>query len=144
MSHYVDIKTQITDEECLVAALGRIETKQWTPDKIEIHKEAIHLYGYRNDIRSQKANVVIRRRYIGNASNDIGFLKNADGTYTSIISEYDQRLLGPTWLQRLTTYYGIEKAKKEFRAKGIKYTEAIDNKGRIQLRAQIVGKGIYE
>jgi len=145
MSHYLDIKTQITDLECLVEALCRIETRtgQWNKNKIEVHETPQNLYGYQGDVRSQKANVIIRKLHVGGASNDIGFLKSPDGTYTSIISEFDRRFYNLLWSEKLSTYYGVEKAKKEFKVKGIKYTETVDEKGRIQLRAKIQEKGMY-
>jgi len=150
MSHYVDVKTSITDEECLVAALCRIENyhechhKTWNKTHIEVHNKAVNLYGYHGDVRVDKANIIIRRQFISRASNDIGFRKEADGSYSAIISEFDGRSMGfsPAWLQRLTTYYGVEKAKKEFKARGIKYTETTDDKGRVQLKAQVKG-GMY-
>lgn len=150
MSHYVDVKTSITDEECLTKALCRVENghdcyhRTWDKSHIESHKQAMNLYGYKGDMRTDKANVIIRRKNVGRASNDLGFVKNADGSYTAIISEFDGRSMGfsSVWLQRLTTYYGVEKAKKEFKARGIKYTETTDEKGRVQLKAQVKG-GMY-
>lgn len=48
------------------------------------------LSGYQGDARSQKAHIVIPRGQISSASNDIGFLREEDGTYTVHVSEYDQ------------------------------------------------------
>jgi hypothetical protein len=67
--------------------------------------EALSLTGYQGDRRPQTAELVIRRRYLGAASNDIGFARGSDG-YTPIVSEYDQRtLLGGQFLVRLRTAY---------------------------------------
>ncbi len=54
--------------------------------------EALPLYGYQGDERAERAQLVIRRKHIGVASNDLGFAHSAEG-YTPIISEYDQRTL---------------------------------------------------
>jgi hypothetical protein len=54
--------------------------------------DALPLYGYRGDRRAETAEIVVRRRYIGAASNDLGFARTAHG-YTPIISEFDQRTL---------------------------------------------------
>lgn len=54
--------------------------------------EALSLFGYQGDERSERAQLVIRRQYIGVASNDLGFARTAEG-YTPIISEYDQHTL---------------------------------------------------
>ncbi|MGI8567322.1 MAG: DUF1257 domain-containing protein [Pyrinomonadaceae bacterium] len=54
--------------------------------------EGLHLYGYRGDVRAERAEIVVRRRSIGSSSNDLGFARSGEG-YTPIISEYDQRTL---------------------------------------------------
>lgn len=54
--------------------------------------EALPLYGYRGDRRPETAALVVRRRHLGSASNDLGFARTAAG-YVPIISEYDQRTL---------------------------------------------------
>jgi hypothetical protein len=54
--------------------------------------EGLPLYGYQGDERAERAEIVVRRKYIGSASNDLGFRRTAEG-YTPIISEYDQRTL---------------------------------------------------
>lgn len=67
--------------------------------------ESLALYGYRGDERAERAQLVVRRRHIGSASNDLGFAHNHEG-YTPIISEYDQRTLhGGKFLARLRTAY---------------------------------------
>jgi len=141
MSHTVDVSTKITDEECLVKALCRVENQTghiFPASIIERHKDPtlLNLYGSH---RTVNAHIIIRRPNLGHgAYNDLGFVKNSDGSYTAVIADkYDS-----AWLQRLTTYYGVEKAKKEFKARGIKYTETTDDKGRVQLKAQVKG-GIY-
>jgi len=53
----------------------------------------LHLYGYQGDKRKETADIVVRRKYIGHSSNDLGFKKGADGKYKMIVSEYDQRAL---------------------------------------------------
>ena len=54
--------------------------------------EALPLYGYRGDRRPETAEIVIRRRYVGSLSNDIGFRRTHRG-YLPLVSEYDQRTL---------------------------------------------------
>lgn len=47
----------------------------------------------------------MRRRFIGPASNDLGFARTAEG-YTPVISEYDRRTLhGGKFIARLRTAY---------------------------------------
>jgi hypothetical protein len=84
------------------------------------------------------ANVIIRRANVQTAANDIGFVRQSDGTYSAIVSEYDsQNGYGKTWQQRLMTFYAVEKAKRTYQAKRIKYVERTDEKGRIELKAYL-------
>jgi len=67
--------------------------------------EALPLYGYQGDRRSETAELVVRRRYLGSASNDLGFARSSGG-FVPIISEYDQRVLhGGHLLAQLRTAY---------------------------------------
>jgi hypothetical protein len=130
MSHYVDITLEIKDEKALVLALERLGFK----GHVEIYKEAQHLYGYQGDVREQTAHVILRRKYVGNCSNDIGFEKLADGRYHAHISEFDSKRYDKAWQGKLSTYYGVEKAKLECGQKNWKYVEDIDEKERPRLR----------
>lgn len=63
------------------------------------------LYGYEGDRRTETADIVIRRRHVGRASNDIGFARTPDG-FVPIVSAFDQRtLLGGAFVVRLRTAY---------------------------------------
>ena len=77
------------------------------------------LYGYRGDRRPETAGLVVRREYIGSASNDLGFVRSADG-YFPIISDYDQRtLLEGRFLPRLRVAYAeqvVDTVRKRLRA----------------------------
>ena len=67
--------------------------------------EALPLYGYQGDRRPETAELVVRRRYLGSASNDLGFARTPAG-FVPIISEYDQRVLhGGQLLTKLRTAY---------------------------------------
>ena len=86
--------------------------------------EALPLYGYQGDERPERAEVVIRRQFVGEASNDIGFARQPDGTSLAIISEYDQRSRGrfgpydQAWLGRLTQAYAAHILTAQYRRKG--------------------------
>ncbi|MGK7873313.1 MAG: DUF1257 domain-containing protein [Xenococcaceae cyanobacterium] len=101
MSHFTCIKTQIRNVEALVKALGDVGF-----NNVEVHETAQHLYGFQGDVRPQTAEVIIRRQYIGRASNDIGFKRQQDGTFKAIISEYDRYKYSQQWLNQLTQRYG--------------------------------------
>jgi hypothetical protein len=143
MSHFNKIATQMTDLKALVRALKRMG---YTDSQIESYEEAHALYGYQGDVRSQKANVIIRRKYISGSANDVGWEKQKDGKIVSHISDYDAGIgnyksssatHGATWQTKLETYYNVEKAKMAFDFKHIKYTETVDKDQRIVLRACI-------
>ena len=88
MSHFVECQTEFRDPQSLVPAL--VECGFEAP-QIEVHQQAVPLYGYKGDARPQKAHIVIRRQHIGQAANDVGWERQADGTYRGWISEYDRR-----------------------------------------------------
>ncbi len=67
--------------------------------------EALPLFGYQGDHRPEMAELVVRRRHLGSASNDLGFARTPDG-FVPLISEYDQRVLhGGQLLTKLRTAY---------------------------------------
>lgn len=67
--------------------------------------EALPLFGYQGDQRTETAEIVVRRRYVGSASNDLGFARTPQG-FVPVISEYDQRVLhGGQFLVKLRTAY---------------------------------------
>ena len=133
MSHYVDVTLEIKDEKALVLALERLGFK----GHVEIYKEAQNLYGYKGDMRPQKAHVILRQQYVGRLSNDIGFERQADGRYHAHISEYDGKTYDKAWQGKLISYYGIEKAKLECDQKHWKYKEDVDEKERPRLRITV-------
>ena len=100
MSHFTCIKTQIKNVDALLKALQDMGF-----NKVETHDTAQHLYGYQGDVREQIAEVIIRRKYIGVSSNDIGFQRQEDGQFEAIISEYDRYKYSQQWLNNLTGRY---------------------------------------
>lgn len=116
MSRYCTVETQFIDGDALVAAL--IETGNWTAEQIEIHTDPQNLFGYGGDRRAQKAHIIIRRKYVGSASNDIGFIQKEDETYEAIISEYDSRRYGKKWIGQLTGNYAYHRVRIEQEARG--------------------------
>ncbi|MEG4595403.1 DUF1257 domain-containing protein [Microcoleus sp. F8_C2] len=72
---------------------------------VEVHQTLQNLYGYQGDVRPEKGQVILRRQYIGSASNDIGFNRRQDGTFEAIISEYDRSRFSLEWLNQLAQRY---------------------------------------
>ena len=123
MSHFTEITVEFTDLDCLLRALEAIKP-EWK-GKIEVHQTAQNLRGYQNDIRPQKAHVIIRRHNVGQSSNDIGFERQMNGTYKAYISEYDEKSMryNSEWVGKLKQAYGAEKVIKEAGKNGYKVTK---------------------
>ncbi|MBI4496633.1 MAG: DUF1257 domain-containing protein [Chloroflexi bacterium] len=87
MSKYLMFQDYVLKDRRLLlaalAALGYTEVEEG---------EALPLFGYQGDRRPETAEIVVRRRFLGAASNDIGFSRTPEG-YVPVISEYDQRAL---------------------------------------------------
>ena len=77
MSHFVECQTEFRDPQALVAAQVECGFEQ---SQIEVFQEPVPLYGYKGDIRPQKAHIVVRRQHVGQAANDVGWERQADGT----------------------------------------------------------------
>lgn len=94
------------DRECLVQALA--ECGYLTVEE----GESLSLFGYRGDRRPETAQIVVRRKFIGSASNDLGFQKTDNG-YVPVISEYDQRyMMQGKFLTNLRRNYNLKSAEK--------------------------------
>ncbi len=132
MSHFTTLKTKITDASALVKALADMGLHS-----VEVHQMPQHLYGYQGDVRSQTAEVIIRRQFVGHASNDIGFKLTKDGTFEAIISEYDRSQFSREWLNKLTQRYAYHVTRDKLEKQGFKLvTEQTEHDGKIRLVLQ--------
>lgn len=134
MSEYCQVKTAFKDRDNLVTALMR--TGGWRNDQIEVHQEAQHLYGFQGDMREQTAHVIVRRQHVGGASNDLGWERQADGTYLCHISQYDSHRYGAKWQGKLKQHYALACMEKQARMSGRKVTYREQN-GKIM--GEVVG-----
>lgn len=116
MSRYCLVKTMFTDGGALVAALA--ETGNWSIDQIEIYEVPQHLFGYKGDKRSEVAHIIVRRKHVGASSNDLGFIRQEDGTYKAIISKYDSKRFDSRWREKLKGEYAFQKIKKDMTKRG--------------------------
>ena len=116
MSHYVECKPGFKDQQSLIEALIALGFER---SQIEVHEEAVPLYGYQGDERSQKAHIVIRREHVGPAANDVGWERLSDGTYRAWISEYDARhRFNPETQNRIKQEYAYHAVSRQQRAMG--------------------------
>ena len=113
MSKFEEFKTKWTEEKYLVAALTEMGYKP------EVCREGAALYGYLGDQRAERAQVIIRRRELDSASNDIGFARGEDRVYRAIISAYDRGIgFNEAWLGRLSQSYKEHQTMAAAKAKG--------------------------
>ena len=116
MSHFVECQTEFRDPQALLAALVECGFEE---SQIEVHEQAVSLYGYQGDVRPQKAHIVIRREHVGTAANDVAWERLPDGTYRSWISEYDQRhRFDPAMQNRIKQEYAYQVISRQQRARG--------------------------
>jgi hypothetical protein len=127
MSAYNEIKTNIKDADLLCDALKEMGFKE-----VEKHEEPVNLVGYHGDTRNQTAEVVVRRKHVGSASNDIGF-KKQDGGFIAIISSYDRSKYNEAWQNNLQKKYAELAIKKEAKKQGLRPLSRKEINGKIQL-----------
>jgi hypothetical protein len=112
---YCKIETQFKNELALIDALCE---QGWTSAQIEIHQDAQNLFGYHGDVRKEKAHIIIRRKHIGSASNDLGFVRNANGEYEAIISQYDRSRFNDSWVAKLKQSYAFHTIARQQSVRG--------------------------
>lgn len=113
MSKYLELQTVLADKIHLLNALRDLG---FVP---ECSKSGDRLIGYMGDERDETATIIIRRRQLDSASNDIGFSRGPDGTFRAIISEYDRSIgFDDAWLGRLAQAYKERQTMSVARAKG--------------------------
>ena len=113
-SAYQQQQTKFKDSACLVKALADIGYTQ-----VEVHETPQQLTGYHGDLRAQRANIIVRRQFVGGSSNDLGFIKTEDGTYQAIISDYDLHKHNALWMTSLTKSYAEHGLIKQAKAQGL-------------------------
>ena len=116
MSKYEELRTVFSDERFLIEALRDLG---YNP---EVSNEGLSLYGYLGDERPEKAHIVIRRRQLDSASNDIGFACDANGVYRALISEYDRGIgFNEAWLGRVAQTYKERQTMAVAKSKGYRF-----------------------
>jgi hypothetical protein len=118
MSAYSETRTTFKDAALLLEAL-----KEMGYGEVECHiGNPQQLVGYHGDLRADKADIIIRRKHIGSASNDIGFRRGADGTYGAIISDYDSHKHNAQWTAKLRNSYADKGIMRQAKRAGLRFT----------------------
>jgi hypothetical protein len=123
MSAYTEQQTQINDADILKKCLEEKGYKE-----VEQHATAQQLVGYHGDARKDTAEIIIRRKHIGSASNDIGFKKQSDGTYAAVISDFDKGKHNAAWMADLKKKYADKKIRAQASKAGLTFLKKIDGK----------------
>jgi hypothetical protein len=137
MSVYRQQNTQMSDADCLKESLEEMKfrgTEKVTP---EVHAEKQNLEGYHGDKREQKAEIIIRRKQVGGASNDIGFERGEDGNFVAHISAYDQGYYNSKWLSELKGKYALKHGRKIARKNGYTILGTTQRNGKTVLRMSV-------
>ena len=143
ISHYTVCKSKIRNKAALLQAL---EDMGFTKGMIQVHDKAVALEGYQGDKRKDTAEIILPRRYVGGASNDIGFKLQEDGSYAAIISAYDSKSnqakktkytqtgsYNTDWLDKLTQRYAYHNIKGELSVQGFTIESETNENGEIFL-----------
>lgn len=121
MSHYTEVEVEfdVEHKEQIIAALE----EQFGEGHVEWHEEGAAMYGYQGDDRSKakpgsanyapRCEIIVRRKHVGGASNDLGFKLQENGKFKAWVSDYDQH-----------SHFG--KAKQQ--ATAVKYAELVGEK----------------
>jgi hypothetical protein len=122
-SEYAQYEGDYADRECLVEALTQ---QGYAREQIEVHDQPQQLFDYHGhathylDATGDMAEVIVRRRYVGGAANDLGFRKQTDGKYAPIISAYDSSKHNTKWLTGLKDRYHEAVVTKQAKKMGLK------------------------
>jgi len=136
MSKYRTDETEFSCQEHLVKALA---DQGYTT--VEVHEQAQHLYGYHGDVRPEVAHIIVRRKFVGHAANDLGFVRGENGKYQAIISAYDRGKHNAAWMENLKASYGESAVIQQAAKQGLRFVGREKQGERIQLRfAKLGGK----
>jgi hypothetical protein len=149
MSHFSSVKVDFkqSQQDCLIEALQEI----FGENAVEVSEHGLALYGYHGDDRSKLAKsnpnyaplcqIKIGRKHVGQASNDVGFAKNEDGTYNAYISEYDNSSnFNKAKQDKLKQLYTCNVTKKTLKAKGYSVKVTKDKGGLLKISASKFSK----
>ena len=103
--------------------------EQFGEGNVEVHNEPKGLYGYQGDLRSKKpvhsadyapeCHIIIRRKNVGSASNDVGYRRLENGKYAAYVSDYDK---GSNFNQekqnKVAQNYGVAVTEKNLKKQG--------------------------
>jgi hypothetical protein len=135
MSKYSSIDTCFDDQDALVEAL---KADGFQPLMATDQVAGDPLTGYQGDKRKDRAHVIIPRQQIGSASNDIGFRRGTDGTFSAVISEFDKGCgRDDKWLGKIRQRFVEAKQMAEWKRQGYTEFERTETAAGVSVKAKI-------
>jgi len=132
MSEYKVVEIDFKDEQVLIDSLKQMGYEPRVCD------EAIPLEGYQGDKREQKAHIILPRKQVGSASNDVGFERTEDG-FKLHVSQFDRAWRTGNKIIKLKQTYAEKKIRKTVSKKS-KYTikSRTEQEGKIKLKIKVL------
>ncbi len=144
MSHFTEIKVDFLqkNEKQFIAGLEA----QFGEGCVEVHEEGAALFGYQGDNRANRAknssdyappcHIIIRRKNVGQASNDVGYRRTEDGSYVAYISDYDKGgNFNAKKQQKVLQEYTAKVSEKQMKSQGYTLKRVTEKDGTIKLYA---------
>lgn len=142
MSHFTSMTVDFkqSSEQELIEALESVFGK----GTVEVHPEGSALYGFQGDNRANRAvgssdyappcHLIIRRRNVGSASNDVGFRRNENGTYDAYVSDYDKGGNYSSAKQaKVAQEYALKVSEKQLKKAGYTTKRVVKTGGVVQI-----------
>ncbi len=132
MSEYKVVEVDFKDEQVLLDSLKQMGYEP------RICKEGTNLEGYQGDKREQKAHIILPRKQVGGASNDVGFERTKDG-FKLHASQFDRAWRTGHKITKLRQTYAEKKITKTVSKKS-KYTikSRTEQEGKIKLKIKVL------
>lgn len=119
MARYRNIQTGVRSEAELARALTQMGLKH-----IEVHADAQPLHDWIGRPTDVLANVIVRRKELGASSDDLGFVRNANGTFDLLASDIHLFKFDRKWLAelaRITNTTSVAAGPVQYAAANISY-----------------------
>lgn len=141
MSAYSEVQTEFSDPELLIEALTAMGYQPTctlgNPQPLRAYQgdyRTLDGQGHtKNPAEAMRAEIIIPRRQVGNASNDVGFIRGQDGRFKAIVSAYDSRT---NWAearsQQLAGIYAEKNVCKQAKRAGLRMTGRKVENGKVQ------------
>lgn len=143
MSHYSEMKVNYKQkfESDFVSSLE----DHFGKGTVTVSEDGEAMYGYQGDNRSEKAktssdyapkcHIIIRKKHVGSASNDIGYYRLEDGSYKAYISDYDKGVFKQEYQDKVAKNYAEKVATKQLKSSGYTVKRSVTSDGKVKLTA---------